>query len=363
VPNVEDKFPWIELAALLPDGHMVRGDFARINAPQTMAAWRQRHANRDIYTSICRFAGPTWDSRYICPAYFDIDSKGDPERAGDQTLKLCDMIWKRLHIPPEMISIFFSGCKGFHVEIPPATFGQNDDQRDITVWRYLAHHLRATFPCIDTVVYHKKALWRLVNSINSKSGLFKIAVDYKELRDFGIKHVLELAVRPRDEERMGLTEEVPEALAWHAEALTWISRRSATPRRNIRSVIQGVGWRVPPCMRRIELEVTLPDGVRHDIYFTITRLWASIGMASDEALARLQAIDRRNPIHDSAAYFEHLRRDAGKYPAFSRCPNPNLKPYCSPDKCFFCQQSDTRRLPSGGISRDVPKEDHHAGSE
>ena len=64
-----DKYHWIELAALLPNDKMVRGDFVQDNDGSAVKAWREKYDNRDIFTSIAYYADPDHRSEHIMPIF------------------------------------------------------------------------------------------------------------------------------------------------------------------------------------------------------------------------------------------------------------------------------------------------------
>jgi len=204
------------------------------------------------------------------------------------------------------------------------------------VWRRLAWRLKEEgLSQIDTSVYQTTRLLRLVNSRNSKSGLFKIPIEYKEIRDLGLEYVLDVARRPRELESMAEPTESPKAIKWLRESLDWLDRRPAHAGKG--SGIPATppnGWRVPRCIRHVEQKAILPDGMRHEVYFALARFYASIGMHPDEASHRLKDIDQRHPIRDSD-YIDRIARYDHLHPGFRGCPNEALGRYCDPTQCHL----------------------------
>jgi len=139
---------------------------------------------------------------------------------------------------------------------------------------------------------------------------------------------------PRECDGMAVPEESPKAVGWFQAAVKWREKRAA--RRAARpGGCHGFrnGWRVPPCIKNIEA-ATLPDGIRHEAYFTLARFYARIDMHPDEVAERLQAIDARNPIRDHG-YIERVVRGARKYPGFPKCDHPVMARYCDRARCFL----------------------------
>lgn len=89
---------------------------------------------------------------------------------------------------------YFSGSKGFHVMIPSQLFGacpSNDiHKRFRNVATILAKGIK-----IDTSIYDKTRIFRLPNTINSRSNLFKVELHPYHLF-FPIENILNLANSP-----------------------------------------------------------------------------------------------------------------------------------------------------------------------
>ncbi|MCD6404957.1 MAG: hypothetical protein J7M19_03950 [Planctomycetes bacterium] len=330
----DDSFSWIELAGITPRAAMIRNRFVRAEDLQAVKTWRERFDNRDVYASVCRFAKPTRDADFFCDFFLDIDSD-NLNTAREEALRAFYLLVDHLGLRPEWVDLFFSGAKGFHVIVPHVVFGSPKASEIMRVWKALAGRLVSEgLEHIDLGVYQKSRVLRLPNSLNSKSGLYKVPLEYKELRDFGLDYVLELAREPRDEDSLAMPEEGLKAAAWFREALTWwrTKRAGKTPRSNSTTKFSQ-GWRVPPCIRNIE-QATLPDGIRHTAYLALARFYAWIGMHALEAEERIGLIDEKHSVRDSAC-IARIVEFGGKHPGFPGCDNPVLKKYCDRKRCFL----------------------------
>jgi len=196
-------------------------------------------------------------------------------------------------------------------------------------------------------VYQASRVLRLPNSINSKTGLYKVPLEYKELRDFGVGHALDVARAPREEDSMAVPEESPKAVGWFQSAVKWCEgleakRAAHPPAKGFRE-----GWRVPPCIRNIETS-TLPDGIRHDAYFALAKFYGWIGMHPAESAERLHTIDGRRPIRDPK-YIRRVAFYGVEHPGFMGCKHAAIMRYCEPSKCFRnndrnpCRKAEPRR--------------------
>lgn len=347
-----DNFPFRELAALKQDNGrtwMDRKHFVRADDVAAIEGFREAHRNIDVYTSVGRFAEPQLDARAVVPLFFDIDAEGDLEAARTSTLQAGELLQQRLMIPPDMIELFFSGHKGFHLCLSSAIFGDVINDRLVTIWRALAQRLaREGVQYIDHGVYQNARLLRLVNSKHSASGLYKVPLEWAELQDLGLGHVLDLARQPREHESMASPPaEVPQAMGWLQDALTWRRQHRHAQRENRRKLDDARGWRIPPCIRRIEEGIALQDGQRHAMYFHIARIYAGVGAHPVEIAERLKAIDQRNPIKDGSGYIERLAHDAGKYAGyFKSCPHELFERFCDATRCPFNQSPGNEAVKS-----------------
>ena len=330
------QYPWIELAAKLRSGKMVRNQFIPADDRNALDAWREQHGNRNVFSSIARFSRPDRLSNYICDFFMDIDAP-DLEIARHEALVVCDGLRDRMGIDPDSVDIAFSGAKGFHVVVPRIVLGDPTGHAVLTVWRHAARRLlEHGVKHLDLSVYQASRLWRLPNSINNRTGLYKIPLEYRELTDMDLAYVLELARSPREFDISAAPAESPMAVHWMHEALCWARRESqrVAPRRTVTSR----NWFMPPCIRAIE-DLTLPDGSRHEAYFQYARYMATIGAAPEEILIRLEKINGRNPIQDPE-YLFNLSRRAAKYAGFRNCPRVELARFCNPDTCPHARQAD-----------------------
>jgi hypothetical protein len=92
--------------------------------------------------------------------------------------------------------IYFSGSKGFHYEIPAKLFGLEPSPNLNEVLKNLVCRLMPDIQ-VDPNIYDKVRLWRLPNTINSKTGLYKIQLSAYELSTLSIDEIKKMAEKPR----------------------------------------------------------------------------------------------------------------------------------------------------------------------
>jgi len=131
--------------------------------------------------------------------YFPIDVDNEDLSI---SLKTChDIIGKfetNYEIPLKSLNIYFSGSKGFHIEVPTILFGDISPAKDLP-YRFKKIAMKFGFSNIDLSIYKSNALWRIPNTINSKSSLYKIPLSISQLRELSIDQIKEHASTPQPE--------------------------------------------------------------------------------------------------------------------------------------------------------------------
>jgi len=127
--------------------------------------------------------------------FFDIDSL-DLNKALDDCRTIVDRIER---IDPELlgwIKIYFSGSKGFHIGLPSKLAGlspsANLPQEHLLLATVIAGPVE-----FDQSIFRKVQLFRLANTVNRKSGLFKTELTIKQLRTYSVDEIKVLAKTPQ----------------------------------------------------------------------------------------------------------------------------------------------------------------------
>jgi len=168
---------------------------------------KDEYHNQDIYFSIYRYETENVAECGICaPLYLDFDSDietdNDYARLKRQVVQTINYFEKGFGIPSSMQKIYFSGHKGFHLLIPDECFGIDYCQDLNERYKLIAKMVDADNACpsLDMKIYDRRRLFRIPNSINSKSGLYKVPVTKQQLRQFSYEEMKEWASEPREVE-------------------------------------------------------------------------------------------------------------------------------------------------------------------
>lgn len=160
---------------------------------ETLVEWPRKHFNSSGNGTVEGFDGKVWDASLR----FDFDNRDEPGVALGWVrdflarLALSD-------VPLEALRVYFSGAKGFHVEMPHTLFGGFEPDEQLHIWeKAAAVELMGATP-FDHAVYDKLRLWRLTNSFNSHGQHYKVRLTIQEALGLEMSEILALAEHPRE---------------------------------------------------------------------------------------------------------------------------------------------------------------------
>lgn len=184
---------FIELGVSLAPEKFIR-NLVKPYSEEILKSFREEHQNTDVYASAYRYeTEDIRQSKQTGPLYFDLDGK-----FAQADLKSLREFLISQGCPAESIQILYSGSKGFHLEVPFEVLGL-EPRKDLNkVYEAVVKEIKTNIiaPSIDTGIYDAVRLWRLPNSINSKSGLYKIPLTSEEA-ELALEDIKELAKKPR----------------------------------------------------------------------------------------------------------------------------------------------------------------------
>lgn len=161
--------------------------------------WAVEVGNTDVYSSVYGFQGEVASGPVYSGLYFDLDSPNLAEAWQDTNALIS--IFDRRDLSPGSYRVSFSGKKGFHIYVSPVALDITPTPDLSQTFKQLAHEVKGLLPngTLDTHVYDKRRLWRMVNSRHAGSGLYKINLDLP-LPD--VPTILNLAETPRPIKRL-----------------------------------------------------------------------------------------------------------------------------------------------------------------
>lgn len=153
----------------------------------------------DTYSTIYEYDNINQEiANYRAPLYIDLDAENlerDFEKLKKDVLLIIRKIKTTLKLEDDNIELYFSGSKGFHIIIPYQIFGLDFDKGIDSIYKLIAIELKSytITKSVDTKIYEHKRLFREVNSINSKTGLYKVGLKLNDLRSMNYSDLTEYA--------------------------------------------------------------------------------------------------------------------------------------------------------------------------
>lgn len=121
---------------------------------------------------------------------FDFDSKTNIDLAKADALNLA-IKFVDMGVDQECIRAFFSGMKGFGLEIDITDYLTSQEVKSIVT------NLAKEFKTIDTQIHDSNRIIRVVNSKHQESGLYKIPLELYELEEWSVDQIKEAAKSKR----------------------------------------------------------------------------------------------------------------------------------------------------------------------
>jgi hypothetical protein len=253
---------FIELGAGLSLGKPIR-NIIQAYSSEDIETFRQEQGNIDVFTSVFKYdKDDIRQAKQSGPLYFDLDHQ---EFALADLRALVEFLTEQ-GCPKESIRFFYSGSKGFHLEVLFEALNTEPDTQLNKVYEVIVKTIKQEIHAssIDTGIYDKVRLWRLSNSINPKSGLYKIPLTIDEL-SLSLDEIKELAKNPRPD----LTFEDPIQWAEFTTIFQKSKRQALKTKRN--GIFEPVG-----------------EGQRNDVTFKRALKLKSEGKSFEEAFGILK---------------------------------------------------------------------------
>lgn len=135
---------------------------------------------------------------YTGPAYADWLPMDIDHADGEVALQNVRQVIQRMEIigvDVNACKYAISGSKGWHVLVPSGMMGAEPSVSIHKRFRQVAEYLG--MGVIDTAIYDKTRLFRIPNTINSKSGLYKVEFYPDEILNLSLPELQEIARNPR----------------------------------------------------------------------------------------------------------------------------------------------------------------------
>lgn len=173
--------------------------------PNECNSIRNKFNNTDVYATVMQYEDikNQNDTNMYGSFYLDLDMAINNSEDYDLLVKDLKLIVTHLQINydinPYSIKYYFTGKKGFHLLINAKIFNITPCKKLNLYYKELAKEINDVTinKIVDTKIYDTKRLIRLPNSINSKSGRYKVPISYNNILEFSYEDILLYASSPK----------------------------------------------------------------------------------------------------------------------------------------------------------------------
>ncbi|WP_240033784.1 primase C-terminal domain-containing protein [Oceanobacillus profundus] len=281
--------------------------------PSQTELFRQHYNNIGVYQTVMHYIDPVWmqddKGKVVIDAakslkfgnfYLDFDypitSDEDYQKIKADVLKAIRYLTIILSIDISQIQFFFSGNKGIHLVVDAAVMGLKPHQALNEVYRDIAKDI-AKFcenETIDLRVYDNKRMFRMPNSVNKKSGLYKVPLTVKEFKECKYQDILEIAKSPREIKAPTVIFSPKAKQAFEKYVDSWTERLENVEKFDGKIKELKV---LPPCIKRMQEKVfkeTIDE--RNNSATALTNFYFQQGMEKEEALHRMTIWGEENCV-------------------------------------------------------------------
>lgn len=158
----------------------------------------------DTYSTIYSYDNKDQNiANYIAPLYIDLDAEyleRDYEKLRRDVFLIIRRLKTLFFLEDDNIQLYFSGSKGFHILVPYEVFGFTLSKDINTKYKIIATELKSytITKSVDTRIYDNKRLFREPNSINTKTGYYKVQLTLSDLRTMSYDDLIEFSSKPRE---------------------------------------------------------------------------------------------------------------------------------------------------------------------
>lgn len=296
---------WVECGHTVPEGKIPfkRKMYADVTyGRQAVDQIVQSRNGKGVFSTVMHYINPVWKQndfgRWLIDAdlsikagdfYLDFDgpvSNADGfeyvKKDLETVLRFFDII---LGIKREQIKLYFSGYKGVHMMVPMATLDVIPSPVLHRTYKMLAEKIKAhtTHRTVDSGIYDDKRMFRIVNSIHDKTGVYKVRMTANEILNSSYQEVFEMAKMPRPDE------DIPVVVSTKAKAFIQWMQEEAEREREKRESFRGRFLELdtaPPCIVAMHQKI-YHEGtdMRNNSATALASFYFQAGMPIDDCMA------------------------------------------------------------------------------
>lgn len=307
--------------------------------------FRRQYNNTGIYLTAYRYQnkeqqGELWANHL----YHDFDSDGlmDPQTSEETWQKIIVDVRHAISvyevfygIPARYIEFYFSGKKGISMLVPAVCLGYQPNEHLNMIFREMVMEVVKYTPSdtLDTRIYDRIRLWRIVNSQHEKSGFYKVPLSYKEITELTFAQISELAKVPREIERSRPVP-VPKAIKRTKDII-----KNFNPNKGAERLERTIKF-VPPCIEHL-LNTDIEHGGRNNTAAALASFWRQHGLSLEEAMEKMKDWNNRCSLPPmDGAELHNTTRSVFRNGKTWGCSSLRELSKCELAKCKFGKKGD-----------------------
>lgn len=280
---------------------------------------------------------------YCDKLFFDLDSKEDVSKAKEDAKELIIRLQKAGLAVENYIRVFFSGNKGFHLEVPLSREFSPEELK------HLCSNIAGDLESFDSVIYNVSRTIRILNTRHQSSGLYKVELNPQDLFEKDIEQIKfiaqqmsEVAVVPPVQD-LSFLDKFAYAIPQKPKSVV-VNSTDVDGIRGLDEIdFTTCPKNKPRCIFALEHGVMIPGiGERSEMFLRLASYYRNQGLVKDVAYNTLKGISRLNaqlypehkPFTKEEIYNTSINSAYGKTwkqipGAFGSDPNNDvIKKYC-----------------------------------
>lgn len=254
----------------------------------------------DCYQCLYRYSEQTEHALLYAPFYLDLDADITSSLKYIKIKPYVMRAWlfftQIVKLKSEEVDLYFSGSKGFHLTIDPRRLGIIPSKDLNVVYKALALHLCLAYqiPIIDLRIYDKRRLFRMPNTINSKTGLYKVPLTIRQFLDFSYEELMNYAQEPHELVKPEPIIRLSAALYFRDNITKRYHKQKEPKKVNVVYEIPETKKELLPCIQKI-LEDGAVRGARNNTLIILTSCLLQSGYKLEETK---EIINKWNQINE-----------------------------------------------------------------
>jgi hypothetical protein len=234
---------------------------------------------------------------FIADLDIHINSNRDYNKLKKDVSLIVSTLDNEFRVPRDMIRLYFSGNKGFHIEVPYEIFNIKPDVKLHEKYKAFGGYLRShtQWLTLDMKIYEYRRLLRMTNTINKETGLFKVPVEYDFLMASTYEDIQAYASMPR-EVQYKTAHVVPDAEMKFKE---FLNKHAINEQERMTTSTRGTfSGEYPPCIKDI-LERGAVSGQRNATAFALASAILQRGTSLEDTMNQVLDWNREKNVPPS----------------------------------------------------------------